>query len=267
MNPSDIAMLSVLTMLLALIVVELVKPARQFEKVKGWRLKGLLFTLLMFALGGAAPAVLGALIPADLHVLPGDRLGNVGGALVGIVTFEFIGYWVHRLHHRVGFLWRWIHQTHHAAERVDIFGAGFFHPFEMIESTLLPMLFCGVLLGLNSEAVALVGAWGAFNAFFQHGNIKTPAWLGYVIQRPEQHGVHHERGVHAFNYGNLMIWDHVFGTFRNPETWQAPAGFFPGSSKKMLRLMLGRDISNDQPAATRELESQDPLPAPVKSLS
>jgi sterol desaturase/sphingolipid hydroxylase (fatty acid hydroxylase superfamily) len=121
------------------------------------------------------------------------------------------------------------------------------------------------LLGLHPEAAALAGAWGAFSAIFQHANIKTPTWLGYLIQRPEQHGVHHQRGVHAFNYGNLMIWDLVFGTFKNPVAWEAAAGFYPGSSKKMLQLMLGRDISNDQPSVTRALEAHVDLSAPMKS--
>jgi sterol desaturase/sphingolipid hydroxylase (fatty acid hydroxylase superfamily) len=53
---------------------------------------------------------------------------------------------------------------------------------------------------------------------FQHANLRTPRWLGYIIQRPESHGIHHERGLHAFNYADLPLWDMVFGTFRNPRT-------------------------------------------------
>jgi sterol desaturase/sphingolipid hydroxylase (fatty acid hydroxylase superfamily) len=105
-----------------------------------------------------------------------------------------------------------------------------------------------VVLGLAPEAAALSTIWQAFNGIFQHGNIRTPVWLGYIIQRPEAHGVHHERGLHSYNYANLPLWDIVFGTFKNPRAWDDLAGFYTGSSKPTVRMLLGNDISNDQPA-------------------
>lgn len=254
MELADLGFMGVLVMLLALMAVEFIKPARSFEQVKWWRLKGFFFVVLMFAVGAVLPVMLLPLMP-DAKLLPGHKLGLVGGALLGIVAFEFVTYWLHRLHHRVSFLWRWVHQMHHSAERMDVFGAGYFHPFEMIEAGVVAVVFGGVVLGLSPEAAGLVGVWQAFNGIWQHANLKTPSWLGYLFQRPEQHGVHHERGVHAFNYGNLMLWDIIFGTFRNPARWEAPAGFYLGSSKKMLPMLLGRDVSNDQPARTRNAEA------------
>jgi len=91
--------------------------------------------------------------------------------------------------------------------------------------------------------------WQGFNGVFQHGNIKTPTWLGYIIQRPEQHGIHHQRGVHGYNYANLPLWDILFGTFRNPEAWEGLAGFYSGSSKPTVRMLLGRDVSRGWPPA------------------
>ena len=81
-------------------------------------------------------------------------------------------------------------------------------------------------------------AGGLHAGVFQHANIRTPGWLGYIIQRPEQHCVHHERGVHAFNYANLPLWDMVFGTFKNPRVWQRMAGFYSGSSQPTKRMLL-----------------------------
>jgi sterol desaturase/sphingolipid hydroxylase (fatty acid hydroxylase superfamily) len=183
-----------------------------------------------------------------VKLLPGDRLGLVGGTLVGILVSELLVYWAHRLHHRVRFLWRWVHQLHHSAERMDVFGAAYFHPFEILEGNVVGVLLFYVVLGLTPEAAVLSTIWQAFNGIFQHGNIRTPVWLGYFIQRPEAHGVHHERGVHAYNYANLPLWDIVFGTFRNPRSWDGLAGFYSGSSKPTLRMLLGEDISGDQPA-------------------
>ena len=82
-------------------------------------------------------------------------------------------------------------------------------------------------------------------------NIRTPQWLGYVIQRPEAHGLHHARGIHAYNYGSLGIWDLVFGTFRNPARFDDPTGFWDGASTRMGAMLIGRDIALERPASTR----------------
>jgi hypothetical protein len=82
-----------------------------------------------------------------------------------------------------------------------------------------------------------------FSAMFQHANLNTPAWMGYFIQRPESHGIHHERGIHRYNYSDLPLWDIVFGTFRNPKTFAGEVGFEWGSSRRVGALLLGRDVS------------------------
>lgn len=247
MDVVDVAILGVVGMLALLIAVELVGPARHFEEVPGWRLKCLAFVPVGVAITVAVPFALADVI-ADVRLLPGHRLGLVGGTLAGIVTSELLVYWAHRLHHDVPFLWRWIHQLHHSAERMDVFGAAYFHPFEILEGNVVGVVFFNVVLGLTPEAAVLSVLWQAFNGVFQHGNIRTPVWLGYLIQRPEQHGVHHQRGIHGYNYANLPLWDLVFGTFRNPRSWEGLAGFYAGSSRPTLRMLLGRDVSREPPS-------------------
>lgn len=248
MGVAVVALCALFAMLGLLIVLDLVRPVRRFEEVRGWRLKCVGFMPVVIAISSAIPFLLADAID-DVKLLPGHRLGVVGGTVVGILTSELIVYWVHRLHHRVPFLWRWIHQLHHSAERVDVFGAAYFHPFEIIEGTVVGVLFFNVVLGLAPEAAVLAVLWQAFNGVFQHGNIRTPVWLGYLVQRPEAHAIHHERGVHDFNYANLPVWDIVFGTFRSPSSWQGTAGFYSGASKHTVRMLLGRDISNERPQA------------------
>lgn len=245
----DVAVIALFAMLALLIVIELVAPVRRFEPVPGWRVKCLVFMPLLIGISSAVTYVL-AMAVDGIQLLPGHRLGLVGGTLVGIVVSELIIYWVHRLHHRVPILWRWVHQLHHSAERMDVFGSAYFHPFEIIEGTVVGGLLLGVGMGLQPEAAVLAGLWQPFNAVFQHGNIRTPVWLGYFVQRPEAHGVHHQRGIHGFNYANLPIWDILFGTFQNPKTWDEPVGFYAGSSKQTIRMLLGHDVADDGPART-----------------
>lgn len=80
-------------------------------------------------------------------------------------------------------------------------------------------------------------------AAFQHTNPRTPRWLGYLLQRPESHSVHHQRGVHRWNYSDLPLWDIVFGTFRNPKGFARQAGFHDGASAKILQMLAFRDVA------------------------
>lgn len=233
---------AVFALLAILAIAETVRPARLFPRVPGWRLRCLVFVPMILGISAGVPYAMAPLTEGGA-LLSGQRLGIAGGALVGIVVSEFVVYWAHRLHHRVPLLWRWIHQLHHSAERVDVFGAAYFHPLEILEGTVVGVVLFNVVLGLAPEAAFLAGAWQAFNGVFQHGNITTPVWLGYLVQRPEAHAVHHERGVHDHNFANLPLWDLVFGTFRNPVAWQGDAGFYPGASAKTLEMLVGRDVS------------------------
>jgi sterol desaturase/sphingolipid hydroxylase (fatty acid hydroxylase superfamily) len=168
-------------------------------------------------------ALVSALAGRSLLHLAG--LGVVPGALLAFVVTDFLAYGVHRLMHNVHFIWRWTHQVHHSPERLDIAGAAYFHPFD-ITITVAYTTLVAAALGVSPDAAALAGFIGFFYAMFQHLNIRTPRWLGYIIQRPEGHSVHHARGVHAYNYGNLPFADLLFGTFRNPVEFMPDAGFW-----------------------------------------
>ena len=237
---ADMAMVLVLLSYAAFILIDIFKPARKYEPVKGWRLIGLGATFVLIPLNIVLSELLaGALQGHTLLDLSG--LGEVGGAVALFLTVTFISYWVHRLFHNVHFLWRWTHQVHHSAERMDIFGAFFFHPNEILVQASMTVG-ATALLGVTPESAGLAGAIALFYAIFQHANVNTPKWLGYVIQRPESHGIHHQRGVHAFNYGDFPMWDVLFGTFQNPKAHEAPAGYYAGSSKRLFEMLIGRDV-------------------------
>ena len=89
--------------------------------------------------------------------------------------------------HNTPILGRWFHQMHHSAERVDIWGALYFHPLDTLGFTLVGSLALVLGFGVSVEAAIVVGLTATFFGLFQHANIRTPHWLGYVIQRPESH--------------------------------------------------------------------------------
>ena len=81
--------------------------------------------------------------------------------------------------------------------------------------------------------------------------------IGYIVQRPESHAIHHARGVHAHNYSDLPLWDIVFGTFRNPgrETRQPLLGFYDGASARVGDMLVFRDVASKDTVAGRTTEA------------
>jgi len=238
-----------------LLALDFFAPARAFPAVRFWRLKGMVAFVMSIGMFMTLPFLWDAwLLPYRLVDATG--LGTIGGAVVGLLAMQFVSYWWHRTMHRTPVLWRWFHQMHHSAERVDVFGAFYFHPLDVVGFAFTGSIALTLGIGLSPEAVVIANTIGMFCNFFQHANLRTPQWLGYFIQRPENHAVHHERGVHAFNYGDISFWDIVFGTFRNPKSWHAEAGFYDGASSRMGEVLLGRDVSQpsgvETKAATRD---------------
>lgn len=229
-----------------LLVAERVFPARPLPAVRHWLLKGLLFFLVSGAIHSVLPALVAHAVGprAPLHLA---ALGTVPAAAVAFLVSDFVAYSLHRLFHRSQFFWKWSHQLHHSAERLDVAGFSYTHP---IDSVLQTTMTSGIvaLLGVGADSAALAGFLGFFYAIFQHLNVRTPQWLGYLIQRPEAHSVHHGRGVHAYNYGNVPLWDLAFGTFRNPPSFMDRAGFWDGASAELGALLTGRDVSRSEGA-------------------
>ncbi len=243
MKTDDLIAVLILGTFLLFLFSEKLLSAREFPKVRGWTLLGFGFFLLIMAVGALFPLALPMDWIAKHSLLPGQRLGILAGVLVGYPAVSLASALVHRAMHHFNFLWRWIHQLHHAPVRVDIPGAVLFHPFDMLQNNVVSLAVTVLVLGLHPAAAAWTGFVAIFYGLFQHWNVKTPAFLGYLIQRPESHCVHHERGVHAYNYSDFPLWDMLMGTFRNPREWQSEAGFDAPASTRYGAMLLGRDVN------------------------
>ncbi len=223
-------------------LLDLVARARVFPKVALWRLKGAAFVALYFSVATVMPlfwdGVLGQHRLVDATTLP-----VWAQTVLGLLAIELGIYVWHRTMHNVQFLWRWFHQMHHSAERVDIWGAFYFSPLDMLGWSFLGSLCLVFFFGIGAEAAIFVNVIVTFLSMFQHANLSTSHWVGWFIARPEMHSVHHERGVHAYNYCDLPIIDMIFGTYRNPPNWSGQAGFYEGGSKRLLPMLLGREIA------------------------
>ena len=242
MNWMDVTTWVTLGLLPLFLVIDLIYRARRWNTPRFWKLRALAVTIVAFALSFAVPMVWARMFGA-WTLLDLSKLGTLGGAAVGILVYELGHYWYHRTMHRNDKLWLTFHQMHHSPESLDAWGAYYLAPTDVIGFVTLQTLVFGPLLGLPMGAVVIGNFFLTFNAIFQHANVRTPRWLGYIIQRPESHGIHHERGVHAYNYSDLPLWDMVFGTFRNPETFEGEVGFWDGASSKVGAMLLAKDVS------------------------
>ena len=238
----DLATWGALALLPLFLVIDSFYRARRYDTPRFWKVRALAVTLVAIALSFAVPMawarVIGTWTLFDL-----SPLGVGFGAVAGILVYELGHYWYHRTVHRNDTLWKVFHQMHHSPESLDAWGSYYLSPADVIGFVTLQTLIFGPLLGLPVGAAVIANFFLTFNAIFQHANLRTPQWLGYIIQRPESHGIHHERGVHAYNYSDLPLWDMVFGTFRNPRTFEGEVGFWNGASSKIGPMLLAKDVS------------------------
>ncbi|MEX0288546.1 MAG: sterol desaturase family protein [Flavobacteriaceae bacterium] len=238
----DPVSLAVLAMYAILMIWEAMFPARQLPKIKFWKLRGLTAFAFFFYLSSYLPLFTDPYLE-PYRLIDLTSLGALGGGLIGVLLYEFGVYVWHRALHTSDFLWRTFHQMHHSAERLDTYGAFYFSPMDMIGWTVLGSICFALLVGLSPQAITVTLLVTTFLGMFQHANILTPRWLGYVIQRPESHTVHHAKGIHKHNYSDLPIFDILFGTFENPKNYNHQTGFYYGASAKVFEMLSFKDLN------------------------
>ena len=171
-----------------------------------------------------------------------SELPSIAAGLLAYFVATFAFYWWHRWRHEVNFLWLGFHQIHHSPRRLEVITSFYKHPAEMIVNSLIGSAIVYVLLGLSLEAGAIYTACTAIGEFFYHTNVRTPRWVGYFFQRPEMHRIHHQHDYHKNNYGDIVWWDMLFGTYENPPTWDDACGFEPEREEQLGRMLAWRDV-------------------------
>ncbi len=243
----DPVSIGVLVLYAFMMLCEALAPARRLPTIRGWRARALGSFVVYFFLSSYLPLLWDSSL-VQFQFIDLSSLGAVPGALVGLLVYNALLYAWHRSMHASDVLWRGFHQAHHSAERLDTFGAFFFSPMDMVGFTFMGSLALALVVGLSPEAITLFLFAAMFLGIFQHANIRTPRWLGYFVQRPESHSVHHERGVHRYNYADLPVFDMLFGTFRNPKHFADETGFYDGASARVGDMLLFRDVSEPDDA-------------------
>jgi len=237
MNPIEIIPLAVPAFYLIAFFSEGNFEVRKFPTVKSWKKTGFIFFILLLLMSLVVPLIL-PMVWFEANSLFNFEASYVIDILIGLLLSTFCTYWFHRAEHHWDVMWKSFHQIHHSAERIDIAGAFYTHPFEPLAKMTIGAVVSIFVLGLNPIPTVIVSTIAGLLSIFQHWNIKTPYWLGFIIPRPESHCLHHEVNIHARNYGDLPIWDMLFGTFNNPKSLQEIKVGLGGNKLGQLRKML-----------------------------
>ncbi|HTF21779.1 MAG TPA: sterol desaturase family protein [Chryseolinea sp.] len=242
----DPVTLGILAIYALLMIWEAIFPGRQLPYVKYWKLRGLLVFAVFFYVTAYVPLLINPFVER-FRVLDLAWLGTLGGGIVAVLLYEFGVFVWHYSLHRSDFLWKHFHQMHHSAERLDTYGAFYFSPLDMLGWSVLGSLCFGLIAGFSPGAITVMLLITNFFSIFQHANIRTPQWLGYFVQRPESHTLHHAQGIHRYNYSDLPLFDIIFGTFRNPREFEHETGFYNGASGRIVEMLKGQDVASPRP--------------------
>ncbi len=224
--------------------MERLRPGRELPHVKGWYWRALLINLTQLLLVSIAGVTWNkyfreySIFKVDLSNQPA-----VNGLFFWFIG-TFVFYWWHRLRHQNGW-WVMFHQLHHSPKRIEVLTSFYKHPLEIATNSILIGFIIYFVFGGTGED----GAWYAFFAatgeYFYHANIRTPKWIGLIIQRPEHHSIHHQLDVHNFNFGDLTWWDRLFGTFKDADEFTSACGFPSDNERKFKEILTFRDVYAD----------------------
>jgi sterol desaturase/sphingolipid hydroxylase (fatty acid hydroxylase superfamily) len=223
-------------------VLERVIPGWKLPTVKTWPVRVVLVNGIQLGIVVLAGVTWEQWLSSWSVFSLSDPLGSVVGGMFAYFIATFVFYWWHRWRHEVKFLWLVFHQIHHSPQRIEVITSFYKHPGEMLINSIIGSLLVYSLLGLSLEAGAVYTACTALGEFFYHTNITTPRWIGYVFQRPEMHRIHHQYNRHKNNYGDIVWWDMLFGTYENPKRFTATCGFDDEKEQRLADMLAYRDV-------------------------
>lgn len=137
--------------------------------------------------------------------------------LVFFLIRDFVQFNIHRLLHRVDWLWQF-HKVHHSVKEMGFAAHLRYHWVEGLVYNLLqyvPLAMLGMSVQDFITMYIITIAIGHFN----HSNFSIQlGWFKYIINNPQMHIWHHAKKLpvsrrNGVNFGlSLSVWDYLFKT-------------------------------------------------------
>jgi sterol desaturase/sphingolipid hydroxylase (fatty acid hydroxylase superfamily) len=139
--------------------------------------------------------------------------------LLALFIFDFLFYWAHRWGHEMNIFWG-AHLVHHQSEEYNLSVAlrqSWFHNL-----LAFPIFLPIPLLGFEPLTFGAAAVVHTLSQFWIHTRAvgKLHPWIEYWFNTPSHHRVHHAinpKYIDKNHAGLLMIWDRLFGTFKEEE--------------------------------------------------
>jgi sterol desaturase/sphingolipid hydroxylase (fatty acid hydroxylase superfamily) len=157
----------------------------------------------------------------NLIALNIEQLSTWAKLLTMFILRDFIQWNIHRLLHRVPWMWEF-HKVHHSVEEMGFAAHLRYHWMEnVIYRTLeyLPL----AMIGFGIQDFFVVHIFTLAIGHLNHANIYLPLGpLKYVFNSPQMHLWHHAEDVPEGRYGvnfglSLSTWDYLFGHAHVPK--------------------------------------------------
>jgi sterol desaturase/sphingolipid hydroxylase (fatty acid hydroxylase superfamily) len=133
---------------------------------------------------------------------------------------DFSYYWFHRTSHSVNWFWA-SHVVHHSSQRYNLAAA--LRQTWTGNATGSFLFWAWMpLAGFHPVAVLFMQQVSLIYQFWIHTETiqKMPRWFEFIFNTPSHHRVHHGSDLKYLDKnhaGILIIWDRIFGTFRQEE--------------------------------------------------
>jgi sterol desaturase/sphingolipid hydroxylase (fatty acid hydroxylase superfamily) len=234
---------SLLIVIVALFfVAERVLPGRKLPNSQGWYFRAIFLNLCQLAIIIIAGLTWEVWLRGASVLNISEFMPPITQGLLAWFIGTFVFYWWHVARHKSTILWLFLHQIHHSVSRIEILTSFYKHPLEITSNSIIIAIVLFPLLGASPESAAWFNLLAATGEFFYHTNLKTPHWVGYFMQRPEHHSIHHQFDVHDYNYGDITWWDRIFGTFRDTQEFAEKCGFKEGREQKLGAMLVFKDV-------------------------
>lgn len=140
-----------------------------------------------------------------------------------MILFDFLFYWAHRWGHEINLFWG-AHVVHHQSEEFNLSVAlrqSWFHNL-----IAFPLFLPIPLMGFDKTTFFTVAIFHTLSQFWIHTKAigKLHPWIEFWFNTPSHHRVHHAidpKYIDKNHAGLLMIWDRLFGTFKEEENSEA----------------------------------------------
>lgn len=229
----------------ALFTVERFWPARELPRVENWWARVAFVNVIQVGIIILSGYTWDRWLQAVSIFQLRDHFGGLAQGFIAYFISTFVYYWWHRWRHESAWFWRLCHQLHHSPARIELLTSFYKHPVEITINSLLSAGIVYLLLGCTVQAGAVYTVLTALAEYFYHLNLRTPRWVGFLLQRPESHRIHHQFRHHTQNFADLPLWDWLFGTFHNPRPEAVPSrcGYDDWREDRFDDILAFRDVN------------------------